>query len=182
MKLIFKIRNFINRNRSKVLIVGDSIAHDAPWHRIYPKNYIVNEAIKGAEVSELGFAKGIENVSKVIIWGGVNNVYNTFKKRDKFNEEKVLTDYIKLIKSIKNEYKGAKVITYQVLPFGPRHHSRVSLMPENVNSFIKSLNSRLKNIRLKNVKFKKTSHKLTDEMTYDGVHLTKFGYKKIFGK
>jgi len=182
MKLIFEIRNFINRKEPKILIVGDSIAHDAPWHRIYPKNYIVNEAIKGAEISQLRFTKRLENVSKVIIWCGINNVYNTFKKGDKFSENSAVMDYLGLINSIKLEYKGAKIITYQVLPFGPRNHSRVSLMPENVNSFIKSLNSRIKNIRLKNVVFKKTSYNLTGEMTYDGVHLTKFGYKKIFGR
>lgn len=157
-----------------IVMLGNSITHGGNWNKLLKRNNIDEQGVESDSLK--GFVNRVENVIRLkpklcFIMGGINDIYKWEDTRDIFTTYK---DLIKIL--VKEEIEP--VIQSTLLAGKKYPHS------ENRNKEVVKLNNMLRKYALiRNIRFIDLNEYLSEDgflkenVTWDGVHLTKLGYE-----
>lgn len=169
-------------NYNCIVFLGDSITEGFEWKEKYPNLNVVNRGINGDTTK--GVLNRIDEVAKmkpekVFLLIGINDI------GDGINVEEFETNYIEIIKNIKENSPNTKLILQSILPCNTN-----KMIIDERNSRRNSKNIVLFNNVLQNVaeenkctfidlynKFADNSKELKEDYTNDGIHLNGQGYE-----
>lgn len=159
---------------SEIVMLGNSITHGGKWKRLLNRSGVEERGVPG-DILE-GFVARVEQVIRLkpkicFIMGGINDIYGGIPVDSVFSNYKNLVEII-----LKNEIRP---IIQSVLFAG-----RIYFDSEMNNKKVLALNNLLLEYAKKNeIDYIDLNKKLSidnflkEEVTTDGVHLNRFGYK-----
>ncbi|MBI9071439.1 MAG: hypothetical protein JEY94_07555 [Melioribacteraceae bacterium] len=176
MNLLFQNSDYSETAVQKidVVMLGNSLTHGGNWNMLLKRNNIAEQGIESDSLK--GFINRVNEVIKLrprlcFVMGGINDIYKWRNTREIFSDYKILLNKLKKA--------GIEPVIQSTLLTGKKYPHSGDRNKEVVN-----LNELLKKYALiRKVKFidlnKKMSEDgfLKEDLTWDGVHLNKNGYK-----
>ena len=184
---LFVNKNVEYKNDENIIFFGDSITSGYSLSKFYPKKNVINKGISGNQTVDLINRINTDvyeyNPSKVFLLIGVNDMAVGNQNAD------ILSNIQQIINGIKINREAAEIYVESIYPVNKEmiisHDTTFALGIENAN--IIKLNSELEKLCKENdVTYIDVYDKIVDEnnnlrqnYTYDGIHLTDYGYLKI---
>ncbi len=166
---------------NEIVFVGNSITEGGDWATMFPNVNAINRGISG-DVSD-----GILNRLKEITDSQPKKIFLMIGTNDLAHGKTVayiVRNIQLIITQIKTESPGTHIYLEQVLPYNPNVGAKFSAH-KSKQQLVIILNKRLRKLSRKNkLTFIKTHKKFRDrkgmllkKLTYDGLHLNKYGYE-----
>jgi len=161
---------------NEIIFLGDSITDRCEWFELFSNPNIKNRGLSGDKTS--GVLDRLSEITeskpdKIFIMIGVNDI------RHNICMDSILTNYNRIIKTIKAESPKTRIIIQSVLPVNNKIGK-----PKTTNVQVDSLNNFIKNMTRKfnipyvdiNSKLKDVEGRLDKKYTEDGLHINGNGY------
>ena len=168
------IFNNLPHRSNEIIFIGDSNIQYGEWSDLLENNQIRNRGISGDDIEGVTARLNdvlSDNPKKIFLMVGINDLIN---KHD--DERNVVSGYENLVKQISLKSPGTKLYVHSLLPT----HSQ----EPGINKQINYINGRLKQISKDNnvnyidlySSFQDANGNLSDQYSFDGIHLNGVGY------
>ncbi len=156
-----------------IFFLGDSLTEYFDWQARFPEHDVLNLGLSGETVqglsSRIRRILGSATVPDVIfIMTGINNI--TMEDYD------ILTDYEKILRSLKLAYPSTAIIVQSILPASMwADNSRIEALNQQLKELSKKIGLLFLNVYKSFVGG--SGSPLTEYLQEDGVHLSEKGYE-----
>jgi lysophospholipase L1-like esterase len=160
----------------KIVFLGSSVTDDAEWGELFERNDIVNRGI-GGDITD-GVLKRIDfyldqKPKCIFLKIGVNDIFWNF------SIESIEKNYMDIIEKVRNKHIPLYIISTNVTSDLFANYSRINQGVKKLNDFL-SEKCKLFNLDFVDINANLSKNNvLSDEYTYDGMHLTSEGYLSI---
>ncbi len=183
----------ISESSSTILMLGNSLVHDHKW--LFDGRKTVNCAVQGLTLKR--FLQNVDNLPSttpdliIAAFGTVEvvraDLASKWDESDtiRINREAFQNDYLELISVLSKAWPAAKFLIHTVPPTRKNNWQRPARALQNiselnwvVNSLLAQTNSDLVSVVNMTEVFDLEGRFLAENMTYDGIHLTREAYTK----
>jgi lysophospholipase L1-like esterase len=176
-RMYFKISSL--RTKEPIVFFGDSITFGANWQELFPQSNVVNRGISGDTTL------GLLNRQDEIMALRPRQIFLMIGTNDLCFEQppaKILANYQLILERFRKELPDTPVYVQSILPFNDNLFPSRGLRK---NENIRALNNEIKKLAEKNgydyidlaSVFTGPSGRLSQEYTYDGLHLNDNAYR-----